>query len=83
MNDPKINAMNNESNVEANEGIDPEEHNDPVESSGPIDLDHVLVTELGQFGRYQLINLILVSIPMILSAFLSEFIFSAAAIPHR
>lgn len=49
----------------------------------PIDLDHVLVHELGQFGRFQLNNLLLVSIPIIMSAFMSEYIFSAAAIPHR
>ncbi|PZC76255.1 hypothetical protein B5X24_HaOG204861 [Helicoverpa armigera] len=48
-----------------------------------IDLDHVLVHELGQFGRYQMVNLLLVSIPIIMSAFMSEYIFSAAAIPHR
>ncbi|CAG9787564.1 unnamed protein product [Diatraea saccharalis] len=48
-----------------------------------IDLDYVLVHELGQFGRFQLINTLLVSIPIIMSAFMSEFIFGAAAIPHR
>lgn len=49
----------------------------------PVDLDDVLVNELGQFGRYQLLNLLLLSVPLIMSAFPSEFIFSAAAIPHR
>ncbi|CAB3221790.1 unnamed protein product [Arctia plantaginis] len=49
----------------------------------PVDLDDVLVNELGQFGRYQLLNLLLLSAPLIMSAFPSEFIFSAAAIPHR
>lgn len=49
----------------------------------PLDLDDVLVHELGQFGRYQLVNLLLTSIPIIMSAFMSEYIFSAAAIPHR
>ncbi|PZC76253.1 hypothetical protein B5X24_HaOG204859 [Helicoverpa armigera] len=48
-----------------------------------IDLDYVLVHELGQFGRYQMVNLLLVSIPIIMSAFMSEYIFSAATIPHR
>ncbi|XP_063534486.1 organic cation transporter protein-like [Cydia strobilella] len=48
-----------------------------------IDLDWVLVNELGQFGRFQLYNLLLVSIPIIMSAFMSEYIFSAAAVPHR
>ena len=49
----------------------------------PLDLDDVLVNELGQFGRYQMLNLLLVSVPIIMSAFMSEYIFSAAAIPHR
>lgn len=49
----------------------------------PIDLDDVLVNELGQFGWFQLRYLLLVAIPIIMSAFMSEYIFSAAAIPHR
>nr|XP_026496282.1 solute carrier family 22 member 7-like [Vanessa tameamea] len=49
----------------------------------PLDLDDVLVNELGQFGWFQLRNVILVSIPIMMSAFMSEFIFSSAAIPHR
>ncbi|KAJ8723072.1 hypothetical protein PYW08_002984 [Mythimna loreyi] len=49
----------------------------------PLNLDDVLVNELGQFGRYQMLNLLLVSVPIILSAFMNEYIFSAAAIPHR
>lgn len=49
----------------------------------PLDLDDVLVNELGQFGRYQLTNLLLLSVPIIMSAFMSEYIFSAANIPHR
>ncbi|XP_037875512.1 solute carrier family 22 member 6 [Bombyx mori] len=48
-----------------------------------IDLDDVLVNELGQFGRFQLMTIFLVAVPLIMSAFMSEFIFSAAAIPHR
>lgn len=49
----------------------------------PIDLDYVLVHELGQFGRFQLMSMLLVAVPLIMSAFMNEFIFSAAAIPHR
>ncbi|XP_050348547.1 organic cation transporter protein-like [Nymphalis io] len=49
----------------------------------PVDLDDVLTNELGQFGRFQLRNMLLVAVPLIMSAFMSEFIFSAAAIPHR
>lgn len=49
----------------------------------PLDLDDVLVNEIGQFGRFQLQNILLVALPIIMSAFMSEYIFSAAAIPHR
>ncbi|CAB3246648.1 unnamed protein product [Arctia plantaginis] len=49
----------------------------------PLDLDDLLINELGQFGRYQITNLLLLSVPLIMSAFMSEYIFSAATIPHR
>ncbi|XP_023935647.2 organic cation transporter protein-like [Bicyclus anynana] len=49
----------------------------------PLDLDDVLVNELGQLGRYQLRIIALVAIPIMMSSFMSEYIFSAAAIPHR
>lgn len=49
----------------------------------PLDLDDVLVNELGQFGWFQMRNILLVAIPIIMSAFMSEYIFSAAAVPHR
>ncbi|CAG9787562.1 unnamed protein product [Diatraea saccharalis] len=49
----------------------------------PVDLDDILVNELGQFGRFQMTNLLLVAIPLIMSAFMTEYIFSAAAVPHR
>ncbi|GBP29325.1 Solute carrier family 22 member 13 [Eumeta japonica] len=55
----------------------------PTRESGSVDLDDVLVNELGQFGKFQMINIALVSIPIIMSAFVNEYIFSAAAIPHR
>ncbi|XP_050348785.1 organic cation transporter protein-like [Nymphalis io] len=59
-------------------------NNRPVSSFvKPLDLDDVLINELGQFGWFQLRNILLVSIPIMMSAFMSEFIFSAAAIPHR
>lgn len=54
-----------------------------ISAEKTIDLDYVLVNELGQFGRYQMLFTVLVSIPLIMSAFMSEFIFGAAAIPHR
>ncbi|CAB3221784.1 unnamed protein product [Arctia plantaginis] len=49
----------------------------------PLELDDVLTNELGQFGRYQLINILMVSFPIITCAFTQEYIFSAAAIAHR
>ncbi|KAI5633320.1 major facilitator superfamily domain-containing protein [Phthorimaea operculella] len=49
----------------------------------PFDLDDVLINELGQFGRFQLNNLILFAIPIMMCPFMGEFVFSAAAIPHR
>lgn len=49
----------------------------------PVDLDDVLTNELGQFGWFQLRNILLVAVPIMMSAFMSEYIFSAAAIPHR
>ncbi|XP_041980028.1 organic cation transporter protein-like [Aricia agestis] len=54
-----------------------------METQKSVDLDDVLVGELGQFGRYQLRTMLLLVPPLLMSAFLSEFIFSAAAIPHR
>ncbi|XP_050677876.1 solute carrier family 22 member 7-like [Leptidea sinapis] len=54
-----------------------------TERKGPLDLDDVLVNELGQFGRFQFRYICLVAIPIATSAFFSEYIFSAAAIPHR
>ncbi|CAH2241434.1 organic cation transporter protein-like [Pararge aegeria] len=49
----------------------------------PLTLDDVLVNELGQFGWFQLRNILLVAIPILMSAFPNEYNFSAAAIPHR
>ncbi|KOB66936.1 Organic cation transporter [Operophtera brumata] len=54
-----------------------------VSAPKALDLDDVLVNELGQFGWFQLYNICLVAFPIITSAFMSEYIFSAAAIPHR
>ncbi|CAK1555073.1 unnamed protein product [Leptosia nina] len=54
-----------------------------VEEEKMIDLDHVLVNELGQFGRYQLLFMFLVALPMMSSAFFSDYIFIASALEHR
>ncbi|KAI8429356.1 hypothetical protein MSG28_000006, partial [Choristoneura fumiferana] len=57
--------------------------NKSTTSKTDITLDWVLIHELGQFGRFQLTNFLLIAIPISMTAFMSEFIFSAAAIPHR
>ncbi|XP_052740997.1 solute carrier family 22 member 7-like [Bicyclus anynana] len=48
----------------------------------PLSLDDVLTNELG-FGWFQLRNIFLVAIPILVSPFANEYVFSAAAIPHR
>ncbi|XP_045769743.1 solute carrier family 22 member 7-like [Maniola jurtina] len=49
----------------------------------PIDLDIILTNELGQFGRFQLRNVSFLSLFLIVGGTMGEFIFSAAATPHR
>ncbi|XP_045769457.1 organic cation transporter protein-like [Maniola jurtina] len=48
-----------------------------------IDLDFILTNELGQFGRFQLRNIILLALLVVVFGTLGEFIFSAAATSHR
>lgn len=49
-----------------------------------IDLDYILVQEVGQLGKYQIITLLLASVPVIFSAFAAgEFVFTTARIPSR
>ncbi|KAM3968293.1 organic cation transporter protein [Aphomia sociella] len=56
----------------------------PSESETEIVFEDVLNAEIGQFGKYQIINLFLLTIPAIASAFMaSEYIFTAARLPHR
>ncbi|KAG7299222.1 hypothetical protein JYU34_017775 [Plutella xylostella] len=55
----------------------------PPKSQRPLDLDDVLVAELGQFGRYQVRVLALLALPCVLLAVACEFVFSAADIPYR
>lgn len=62
------------SNVKVEEGQKPQK----------VDLDKILIEELGQFGRYQLITLALAALPVIFSAFAAgEYIFTTARIPSR
>ncbi|CAD0201595.1 unnamed protein product [Chrysodeixis includens] len=50
----------------------------------PIDLDNILVDEVGQFGKYQIVTLLLAAFPVIFSAFASgEYIFTTARINTR
>lgn len=50
----------------------------------PVDLDTILTQELGQFGRYQIITLLLAALPIMFSAFASgEYIFTTGRIPSR
>ncbi|KAJ2951326.1 hypothetical protein O0L34_g5727 [Tuta absoluta] len=48
-----------------------------------IDLDTILVEELGQFGKYQLKTLLLLAVAMLLSGWQAEYIFTAARINTR
>ncbi|XP_023935630.2 organic cation transporter protein-like [Bicyclus anynana] len=49
----------------------------------PLDLDDVLTNELGQFGWFQIRNILLVAYPIAICGLMAEYVFSAAAIPHR
>ncbi|XP_045769462.1 organic cation transporter protein-like [Maniola jurtina] len=64
---------------EANED---QEKKDKVTQT-PINLDNVLTNELGQFGWFQLRNILFLAILLIVSSSAGEYIFSAAATPHR
>ncbi|KAJ0183562.1 hypothetical protein K1T71_001538 [Dendrolimus kikuchii] len=49
-----------------------------------VDLDRILVEEVGQFGKYQIITLLLAAFPIMFSAFASgEYIFTTARINTR
>lgn len=69
--------INNNATAKSNEGTA------QVEPGKSIDLDDILVNEIGEFGWSQIRNLLLVTIPIISTAFMIEYIFSAASIPHR
>ncbi|XP_026319079.1 organic cation transporter protein-like isoform X2 [Hyposmocoma kahamanoa] len=56
----------------------------PGQAQPAIDLDYILVEEVGQFGKYQLTTLLLAAVPVIFAAFASgEYIFTTARIPSR
>lgn len=54
-----------------------------VKAAAFITLDDVLANEMGQFGWYQFRNIVLLALPIMVSAFKTDYIFSAAKIPHR
>ncbi|XP_059059982.1 organic cation transporter protein-like [Achroia grisella] len=54
------------------------------ESEPQIVFEDVLNAEIGQFGKYQIINLLLLALPSMSSAFMAaDYIFTAARLPHR
>ncbi|CAF4852861.1 unnamed protein product [Pieris macdunnoughi] len=61
------------------------ERSEMAERGGkPVDLDTILVDEVGQFGAYQITTLLLAALPVIFSAFASgEYIFTTARVPSR
>ncbi|XP_047990793.1 solute carrier family 22 member 7-like [Leguminivora glycinivorella] len=48
-----------------------------------IDLEWVIDNEVGQFGRFQFIHVLLLVFPVVAQAFLSEYVFSASGVSHR
>ncbi|CAH2241436.1 jg15633 [Pararge aegeria aegeria] len=49
----------------------------------PLALDDVLTNELGQFGWFQMRNILLAALPIMICGLGHEYIFSAAVTPHR
>ncbi|XP_039755070.1 solute carrier family 22 member 3-like [Pararge aegeria] len=47
------------------------------------DLDYVLTNELGQFGLFQLRNLLLLAVVIIITGTVHDYVFSAASTAHR
>ncbi|XP_017049212.1 organic cation transporter protein-like [Drosophila ficusphila] len=73
----------NGSSAKSNGHSDPEAA--PPTASGDEDnsLDAILV-RIGQFGRYQIINYVLLCVPMLFNAFFSiSYVFSASTVVHR
>ncbi|CAG9562492.1 unnamed protein product [Danaus chrysippus] len=61
-----------------------EESGDVEKGKTNIDLDNILVEEVGQIGKYQIVTVLLAALPVIFSAFASgEYIFTTARIPSR
>lgn len=46
--------------------------------------DYLLTSELGEFGKFQIITIILVAVPAMFAGFMAgDYIFTAARLPHR
>lgn len=56
---------------------------DKVNVERKVDLDTILVNEIGQFGRYQLRTLALAAVVVIFAAFHAEYVFTTARINTR
>ncbi|CAG9791923.1 unnamed protein product [Diatraea saccharalis] len=49
-----------------------------------MEFESVLYGEMGAFGKYQIINILLLAVPTAVSGFMAgEYIFSASRLPHR
>lgn len=48
-----------------------------------LDLDTILINEVGQFGRFQLRTLMLTAIGVVFAAFHAEYVFTTARINTR
>lgn len=60
------------------------EKGDPKGPAKSVDLDNILEDEVGQFGKYQIVTLLLAAFPVMFSAFASgEYIFTTARINTR
>ncbi|XP_045769452.1 solute carrier family 22 member 7-like [Maniola jurtina] len=75
----RLDDMDNKHGKETKKDQDEKENVTPQS----IDLDYILANELGQFGWFQLRNVLLLSLLSLLGGTMGEFIFSTAATPHR
>lgn len=57
---------------------------DQANSEPKMEFEKVLHNEIGEFGKYQVINLLFLTLPAIASAFMAgDYIFTASRLPHR
>lgn len=54
------------------------------DTSHKMDFDTLLISELGQFGKFQVVTILLIAIPAMCAGFMAgDYIFTAAKLPHR